>query len=81
MIKVSTTGMAVSLKTDLRFPIPGQQGHGGRIIQYGKASSYGRTQYNTLPTYIRNAIDHPDSGNRFTDDELRRSIEFLIQLL
>lgn len=33
MIKVSTTGMAVSLKTDLRFPIPEQQGHGDRIIQ------------------------------------------------
>lgn len=32
MIKVSTTGMVVSLKTDLRFPIPGQWGHGGRII-------------------------------------------------
>ena len=25
--------MVVSLKTDLRFPIHGQQGHGGRIIQ------------------------------------------------
>ena len=25
--------MVVSLKTDLRFPIPGQQGHGDRIIQ------------------------------------------------
>ena len=25
--------MVVSLKTDLRFPIPGQWGHGGRIIQ------------------------------------------------
>ena len=34
MIKVSTTGMVVSLKTDLRFPIPGQQGHGGRIIHF-----------------------------------------------
>ena len=33
MIKVSTTGMEVSLKTDLRFPIPGQQGQVGRIIQ------------------------------------------------
>ena len=33
MIKVSTTGMAVSLKTDLRFPVTGQQGHGHRIIQ------------------------------------------------
>lgn len=32
MIKVSTTGMAVSLKTDLRFPESGQHGHGSRII-------------------------------------------------
>ncbi len=32
MIKVSTTGMVVSLKTDLWFPIPGQRGHGDRII-------------------------------------------------
>lgn len=32
MIKVSTSGIVVSLKTDLRFPIPGQQGHGHRII-------------------------------------------------
>lgn len=30
---VSTTGMVVSLKTDLRFPESGQQGHGARIIQ------------------------------------------------
>ena len=35
MIKVSITGMVVSLKTDLRFPIPGQQGHEGRIIHFG----------------------------------------------
>ena len=33
MIKVSATGMVVPLKTDLRFPIPGQWGHGERIIQ------------------------------------------------
>ena len=33
MIKVSTTGMAVSLKTDLRFLESGQHGHGSRIIQ------------------------------------------------
>ena len=30
--RFSTTGMVVSLKTDLRFPIHGQQGHGDRII-------------------------------------------------
>ena len=36
MIKVSTTGMTVSLKTDLRFPESGQRGHGTRIIQFGQ---------------------------------------------
>ena len=46
MIKVSTTGMVVSLKTDLRFPIPGQQGHGGRIIQIIKKSK--RHQSSTI---------------------------------
>ena len=34
MTKVSTTGIVVSLKTDLRFPVTGQQGHGRRIIHY-----------------------------------------------
>ena len=33
IIKVSTTGMLVPLKADLRFPISGQQGHGTLIIQ------------------------------------------------
>lgn len=49
--------------------------------KYGRPSSYKSTTYQTLPTYIRNAIDHPDSGNTFTDEELRISIEFLIELL
>lgn len=40
MIKVSTTGMAVSLKTDLRFPESGQHGHGSRIIQLYFLFSY-----------------------------------------
>ena len=31
---VSTTGMVVSSKTDLRFPKSGQQGHRAQIIQY-----------------------------------------------
>lgn len=30
--------MAVSLKPDLRFPAPGQQGHGRRITQIGNIS-------------------------------------------
>lgn len=45
-----------------------------------KASNFKTTTYETLPTYIRNAIDHPDSGNTYTDEELRISTELLIQL-
>lgn len=40
----------------------------------------GHTSYQTLPTYIRNAIDHPDSRNTFTDQELETSINLLISL-
>jgi hypothetical protein len=29
----------------------------------------------TLPTYVRNCIHHPDNGNRYSDKELRHSIE------
>lgn len=45
-----------------------------------KSSSYNTTTYETLPTYIRNAIDHPDNGNTFTDEELRISIKLLIEI-
>lgn len=31
----------------------------------------------TLPTYIRNCIHHPDNGNTYKEDELRKSIEIL----
>jgi predicted ATPase len=45
-----------------------------------KPSGYGRTTYETLSTYIRNAIHHPDSGNIFTESELRVSIELLMEI-
>jgi len=38
------------------------------------------TSYDTLTTYIRNAIDHPDPSRTFTEAELRTSIELLIEL-
>lgn len=38
------------------------------------------TLYETLPTYIRNAIDHPDSGNTYTELELESSIRLLVDL-
>lgn len=39
------------------------------------------TTYNTLPTYIRNRIDHPRSSDTYTDEELKKSIEFLRDVL
>ena len=38
------------------------------------------TSYESLPTYIRNAIDHPDPSRTFTPEELSKSIELLIKL-
>lgn len=49
--------------------------------QYFKPYSYNNTTYSTLPTYIRNAIDHPTSDKTFSYKELQRSIDFLIQIL
>ncbi len=47
---------------------------------HSKPSNFGATNYFSLPTYIRNAIHHPDSGNTFTASELRTSIDLLIEL-
>jgi len=50
-------------------------------VIHGKASSNPHgTNYNTLSTYVRNAIDHPDPRNTFTEIELRLSTELLIEL-
>lgn len=49
-------------------------------LKHSKLSSHGKTTYETISTYIRNAIHHPDSGNTFTETELRTSIELLIGL-
>lgn len=38
------------------------------------------TNYQTLPTYIRNQIDHPDPNRSYTKEELKTSIELLIEL-
>lgn len=39
------------------------------------------THYETLPVYVRNAIDHPESGNVYSDEELRDSVELLIDII
>lgn len=48
---------------------------------YSFVSKTGRiTPYKTLPTYIRNTIDHPDPSKSYTQKELKCSIELLIEL-
>ena len=49
---------------------------------YKFESKYGTTKYHSLPTFIRNKIDHPDvsNGKQFNDDDLKKSIKCLIEL-
>lgn len=39
-----------------------------------------KIKYHTLPTKIRNNIDHPNNGNNFNDQELIMSTEFLREI-
>lgn len=45
-----------------------------------KEDTFAPTSYMTLPTFIRNAIDHPKQGRDFEDSELQTSIELLIKI-
>ena len=54
-------------------------------ILHHKPSSFidgrGHTHsFETLPVYVRNSIDHPDSGNTYSEEELIKSIELLRKL-
>jgi predicted ATPase len=46
-----------------------------------KAYTYNKTTYKTLPTYIRNCIDHPNSTHNYTDEELKTSVDFMLSKL
>lgn len=48
--------------------------------KHEKKDNYKNWTYETLPTYIRNAIDHPESGRKYTDSQLQTSIELLINI-
>jgi len=50
-----------------------------RIINGLKKDNLWKSKKNgaTLPTYIRNCIDHPDNGNKYSIDQLRKSIEMM----
>ena len=45
-----------------------------------KMDTYKNSTYKTLPTYIRNAIHHPDSNRAYSYDELKESTELLRKL-
>lgn len=47
--------------------------------EHEKIDSY--RNYKTLPTYIRNAIDHPDSGRTYSEIELKTSIDLMRQII
>lgn len=48
--------------------------------KHHKPYQHRSTTYDTVCTYIRNCIDHPDSGYTYTNEEMRTSIELLIEL-
>ena len=52
----------------------------GRPSSYTNPKANQPTNYKTLPTYIRNQIDHPNPVPQFTEQELRTSIELLRKL-
>lgn len=48
---------------------------------YYKLKNFHGRNYETLPTYIRNCIDHPDSQYTYSDEEFKKSIEFMISVI
>ena len=52
--------MAVSLKTDLRFPESGQHGHGSRIIQYYRVCKRKRSSCMIVYHGATDIIKKPD---------------------
>lgn len=48
---------------------------------HNKQWHYNGTTYNSLPAYVRNAIDHPDPNQPYTKDELKTSIDLMRELL
>ena len=78
--------MVVSLKTDLRFPIPGQQGHEGRIIHTGLKKGQKITWKSSSPKLVTvsasgklSAIRNESSNLSFHFQKLTDPYEILTQ--
>lgn len=62
--------------------IDGENGIDGWLKSRGaplKSSQYASHHYETLPTLIRNHIDHPDNEYNYSEKEFIQSTEFLIE--
>ena len=58
------------------------KGQGVLLKSYYKQISPGNIkQYDTLPTYIRNCIDHPDDSIIYSNKELEESINKMIEII
>lgn len=87
IFELYTTDFHISLYGALqdltgRTSIDGNNGIDRWLLDHGaprRQSHYGSHHYETLPTLIRNHIDHPDNNYTYTDDEFRQSINFLIE--
>ncbi len=53
----------------------------GTNLSLQKNYVHNTTTYQSLPTYIRNCIHHPDVIYSFTDQELKASIDFMLSIL
>lgn len=49
--------------------------------KYLKSYRVNSHNYDTLPTYIRNCIDHPNTSTSFSEEELIASIKFMIAII
>ena len=66
--------MVVSLKMDLRFPIPGQQGHGGRIIHLSNDINPS-TFYNWVKRLSKNGCgDIPEKNQLSTYEQSHQGV-------
>lgn len=51
------------------------------MAKHGRISQYNSTTYETICTFVRNRISHPDPNNSYTDAQLALSIDLMQKIL
>ena len=70
--------MVVSLKTDLRFPIPGQQGHGSRIIHLWKLDFEDEQDYEKVMNNPKDRIYNLQEFTELIANEIKENQKKLV---